>query len=513
MSKNNRFFKTLLSPTVIIVAVAGMAGIFFATRWGIGISPDSVAYIGAARNVAAGNGFTAYDAITPLTQFPPLYSLVLVLFGFGADPVTGARRLNAILFGANIILTGGMVSLFAPRLRYTTIVTVVLTAVAVPFVTIHLMAWTEPLFLFFAFSSLILLARYLDSPKTSLAVATAIFVALGLLTRYAGAALVLTGVAALFFAARSVRRKIGDIAVFFVVSVSPMLLWMVRNRLAAGTATNRAVAFHPVNIGHLWQLFYTVSGWLSIPSTAPNAVRFGVWFVIIVAVAAMLFQAVRQKSAAVWRVPSIIKMLFLFGIIYPVFLAASISFLDANTPLDDRILSPMLIVGIVLAAYAVDRGLSTLNSAAATTAVALAVTAVAFGAAFNSGKLLSESYRGGLGFSNITWRQSALWAEIEQFPASAPIYSNIPEAVYIYTGRAALHLPKTELKTQKTRNKNYRAEMRQMQETLAAEHGLLVYFNRLSGRTANQADINTLPLTEVFRANDGVIYAADSGSQ
>ena len=501
-----------LQSAIPIIALAGMAILLFATRWGIGISPDSVAYIGAARNVAAGNGFTAYDAVTPLTQFPPLYSLGLVLFGLGANPIAGARWLNIVLFGANIILAGVSVSLFAPRLRHTAAVTAILVAVAVPFVSIHLMAWTEPLFLFFAFSGLILLALYLDSPKTKLAAGAAVFIGLGFLTRYAGAALILTGAAVLLFSARPLRRKIVDLAVFSAVSVSPMLLWMVRNRLVAGTATNRAIAFHPVSTGHLWQLFYTVSGWLAIPATAPNAVRFGVWVAIAGAVGAAFFLA-RRKTAPARRnfggVPPIITVLVLFGVIYLAFLAVSISFLDANTPLDDRILSPAFVTGAVVAAYAVDRLLSALKNGAAFSVAMLAVAAILVGSLFGSGKLLLESYRGGLGFANLSWRQSALWAEIEQFPAAAPIYSNIPEAVYLYTGRAAFHLPKAELKTQNARNENYRAEMVQMQEKLAAERGLLVYFNRLSGRTINQSEIETLPLSVVFRAPDGVVYVMD----
>jgi len=78
-----------------ILSVVGGASVLTATRWGIGASPDSVVYVGVARNLLEGRGLTvpfggAGEAL--LTQFPPLYPATLAGLGLlGVDPLVAAR--------------------------------------------------------------------------------------------------------------------------------------------------------------------------------------------------------------------------------------------------------------------------------------------------------------------------------------------------------------------------------------------------------------------------------------
>jgi hypothetical protein len=90
--------------------VVGATALLFSTRWGIGLSPDSVVYIASARNLLSGYGlsisFTTGEFLL-LTHYPPLFSAGLAGLGLvGIDPLDGARWLNALIFGANITLLG-----------------------------------------------------------------------------------------------------------------------------------------------------------------------------------------------------------------------------------------------------------------------------------------------------------------------------------------------------------------------------------------------------------------------
>ena len=514
-SKNN------LSAFIVAFAVSagGMLALFFATPWGIGLSPDSVAYVAAARNLLLGNGFTAADGVTPLTHFPPFYSWTLAMFGFWGGVLNGVRWLHVILFGINSLLMAWTVHHFKSRFALTIPLASLLTIISVPLMTIHLMAWTESLFLTLALTGFLTLAYYLQTYKRRWLISAALLIGFGLLTRYAGMALVFTAMLSIVLLPQTLTRKLADFLIFSAISLSPMLLWLVRNSLVAGTATNRNIAFHPIGKSHLWQAFYTVSNWIGIPDSASNIIRLGAW-AIIVAVLGYIFWTLNRKnrmpknlSDFVERTPPIIQLLVTFLVIYAAFLVVSISFLDANTPLDNRILSPVYVAGLIVLLYAADRSIKLLRQSSGTVIIVAIIALLMATSAIKSSRILSESYRTGLGFSNQTWQQSNLWDEIRTFPSDTTIYSNVPEVVYIYTERPTLHIPKESLKTQGIANPNYALELAQMNDELATGGGILVYFDQLSGRTSTQKDIQSLALKAVFKDAEGSIFVGESVSQ
>ena len=103
----------ILTPaarTCIILGACALLGggvLLHSSRWGLGLSPDSVVYIGAARSLLAGHGFTlpAESALfSPITHYPPLYSSLLAVTGsVAADPLNGAIWLNVAAFSVNIL--------------------------------------------------------------------------------------------------------------------------------------------------------------------------------------------------------------------------------------------------------------------------------------------------------------------------------------------------------------------------------------------------------------------------
>ena len=58
---------------LVFFALLGVILVFLSTsRYGAGLSPDSVGYISIARNLITGAGFTSYDG-SPLIVQPPLF--------------------------------------------------------------------------------------------------------------------------------------------------------------------------------------------------------------------------------------------------------------------------------------------------------------------------------------------------------------------------------------------------------------------------------------------------------
>ncbi len=93
----------------LVLAVIGAIILRFALELGIGVSSDSIAYVGISENLVAGRGLTwlGGGGLEPVTHFPPLYPIVLAgLQLFGMEGLESARFLNILLFGCNIFLIG-----------------------------------------------------------------------------------------------------------------------------------------------------------------------------------------------------------------------------------------------------------------------------------------------------------------------------------------------------------------------------------------------------------------------
>ncbi len=66
------------------LSLVGAAALVFGTRWGVGLSPDSAIYIGAARNLLARHGLsvaTYPGEFAPMTQYPPFFPALLAAIG------------------------------------------------------------------------------------------------------------------------------------------------------------------------------------------------------------------------------------------------------------------------------------------------------------------------------------------------------------------------------------------------------------------------------------------------
>ncbi len=99
----------ILSIIILLSIVGGVIAIYASANgpWGY---TDPVQYISVARSLDRGQGLTYYEGngkLTPDFIHPPLYSLVLSLFGlFGANLVAASRWLNVCAFIASIFIAG-----------------------------------------------------------------------------------------------------------------------------------------------------------------------------------------------------------------------------------------------------------------------------------------------------------------------------------------------------------------------------------------------------------------------
>lgn len=485
--------QNLILLLIAATAILGLVLTFFATPYGIGTSPDSVAYIGTAQNLRSGQGLSVplggFEN-QPLTQFPPLYPLLLAIFSLAGPQVfTTAGILAAGLFAANIFLVGWMLYRLVPEAGWAALVGSLGMLLAPAMLDIHLMAWSESLFILLGFGSLFLLSSYLQTTGKGW-FAAAVLCGLALLTRYAGIVFLATGLLGLIFLARgTTRRRFLNAALFALIALAPLLLNLIYNQLVAGTATNRILSFHLVTRARLWQGLTTFTGWLGLPANLPTELH------ILAVTAVLLFFLISlywmakhpskyQRPLSV-KVPGLIWLLVLFALLYLGFLIISISFLDANTPLDNRILSPIFVSLWIVGVYIAAR-LTTRNQYHPLLRWApIVVLAVLLG---NWARLSLPTYitahNQGIGFSTPAWQNSELIGYLATLPDNILIYSNAPDAVYLLSSRAAARLPRQFELSSQQENANFVEQMQVIGSQMVEGRVLIAYFTT-QGRQSN----------------------------
>lgn len=502
---NGRFPLSLL-----LLALIGAGLLLAATRWGVGLSPDSAVYVAAARNYNQGLGLTVpfgSEINGPLAHHAPFYPLLLGLLAWpGPDPLDGARWLQLLLFAANILLAGALLWLLHPGRSVWALAAAFFLLISPALFSLHSMAWTEALFLFLGFAGFACLALFLERGSWPLLALATCCLGLAMLTRYAGAALLATAALALFlYPNRHWRARLLHTVLFAFLSGLPFFLWLLRSRDGGAI---RTLSFHPIGREQLQQGLNSVVGWFLIPDSLPTLVKLGLLAALLLPLGAALFLIYREREKRPLPHP-LLWLLLLFTFIYPTFLLFSISFFDANTPLDDRILSPLYVALLLLLIYAIATLWQTVSRPRGRLVALLALALLlAVGQIRQSCAWLWQGYQQGIGFNSLTWQNSPLIQAIAELDEETLLFANAPEPINIHTGRPVLRLPrKFESVTQQV-NSQYATEMGDLRGRLTQEQGVVVYFTTLRISTLPTADelISDLDLVVQAETTDGRLY-------
>ena len=228
--------------TMLLAALSALGVASVMTReitYGVALHWDSIQYIAGARNLLAGEGYSDMSG-SPITWWPPLYSLLLATASLGAwDPLDVAGPVNAAVFGLTIFTVGRYLR---QRLvsRFLVVWACLAVTLSVPLADLASWAMSEPLFILLTTLALVRIDQFLTDGKTSSLVWAAVFSALAWLTRNMGVVLpVLVGLLLLFQPGTPLMRRAGRIAVFSLIAALPMALWVVQSHLLTGYTFDR----------------------------------------------------------------------------------------------------------------------------------------------------------------------------------------------------------------------------------------------------------------------------------
>lgn len=459
----------LIPPFTGIAAVLAMLFVFYATTTGIGVGGDATIYLTTARNFAQGAGLGWIEAdgtfrILPYT--PPFYPLLLSLLSFLGNLEAAARLLNLVLFASTVALTG----FFASRYTEQPLVGVSISALLASspvLLGVHVWAMTEPLFLFLGFSGLLLLLEYLNTSRRRELLFAALLCGLAFLTRYIGAAFVVTGGLALLLFARGEdrriristgRRELGEALQFGFVSVLPIIIWFIADIAITGTVGSRsgqpAAAYWQrfLEMGPALQKIYLF--WLvpdSVSARLPGILQVGAWFIPLVGILILgvfVFHRLHAtRSPAPQNAPGatalrLAGMFILFTLVYLAVLAVAQVFTYPPITLASRMLAPVHLAVLVWIPLLLYFAATVLAPRSRLVLPLLIAGLLAFSASYalRSVMVARDYHNSGIGYNAATWRGSATIAALKHLPQDVPLISNETTAIMYLAGRPAYAL-------------------------------------------------------------------------
>ena len=514
------------------LALLGMVSSLYATRRGVGLTSDSVYYLGTARSLLDGRGFVTQSPVPrPVTDWPPLFPSLLAAFGLlGLSLRVGARWLNAGLFGATILLAGLAIRHVTSGSLRGSVFCAFLMAASVDLLRVYSQAGSDPLFIFLAILGLVLLGAHLEQPKPRRLIGAGIAVGLAFLARYPGAVVVATGVLGLLLLGRrGWQARLADTMVFAGLSSFATGLWIVRNWLL----THRPVgdfragfAVHPLTPAQMKLGLNTLWGWFvpgrdlaGGPADLLGHLPGIRWAVVAAATAGGVVVALRWRHrmrasgggsviAETRAAPPLLWLLVIFLVLYGSLLVIDITFLDATLPLNWRLLSPAFVASLILGiglGQRVLRVFSPLAERATVVGAALLVGAYADAALM----WIRHAHDEGLEYGARVWQESDTLRKVTALPSGVSIYSNGQDIVTLVTGRLADELPNKVVLPTGRPNPTYQVERDAMRDRLRTG-AVLVYLNRITWRSSlygSEAELkDELHLRLRAAGADGSIY-------
>jgi hypothetical protein len=323
---------------LLLLSIFGMVLVYLVTfRFGPGLSTDGSRYLATAQSLLEGRGFYDYlDA--PLTQFPPLYSILIAAISFitHLDVFIAGQYLNILTFGLVIWLSGYFFYRIFPEEPLFHYFGSAMFATSLSLLIMASNILSDLLFLAFTLAFLIAATDMLEKSTVGSIVVLGVIGSLSSFQRYAGLALIMTGaVLVLYLHRKRLMKGILFAGLFGFLSALPILLWVwFHNYVRTGILFG--VRMPPVYLGNLQVTVEKAIHWF-LPATVTNLIP--VWAILLVIILLLVTgnRPVDWKRWAHCLVTSYFLPSLVFSIFYLCVLIFSISYWEVRWPFMDRI--------------------------------------------------------------------------------------------------------------------------------------------------------------------------------
>ena len=535
--------ETIRKPQILFfvfltsIALCAMATLYVSSTAGLGFGNDSVAYVGAARNLVSGNGYARTSGggeIKPITHYPPLFALTLAAGSALShyDPIRVARGLIICLWGLSAFLGGWLIWRMS-RSMIAGLAFAFLFAANGPLLFVYAVIMSEPLYIALTFAAFLLLFSYFqnipsrarggEGRRGLLLAAAGAVSGLVYLTRYSGLALLATFIVVLLLVEPGWKAKLRSSLIYLAGALPFLLAWTLRNSLRGLSVTNRVLSYHPIpiekidaGVREVWD--WLIPGWLggftsdwpvlSILRASrdwPGTPFLAVGLIGIALLVWLAFTARRLWGNAAQNARLVLiftSTLYLF--VYLAAILFSMFFFDASTPFHDRILAPIYISLLTAFVLFLSECWRTGKWPLRALVVILALSAASVSVA-DASRVVTRLQADPLGFASARWRNSKLIAAINALPPDTLLYSNSPTAIYILTDRPAYIMPTPIDPVDNQPRGNFDEDVAQLRIDLMVGQTVLVIFQLGLENPALVAQL-TDGVSLFFKAGDGQIF-------
>ncbi|HKY27438.1 MAG TPA: hypothetical protein VJM12_05780, partial [Pyrinomonadaceae bacterium] len=290
------------------------------------------------------------------------------------------------------------------------------------------------------------------------------------------------------------------------VALLPLVGWVIRNRLIAGSSTGRSLAFHFIGTAAV-KTFVNSIMFLFSPYDLPKLVKLLLLAIAAVVVVCALWMGLRDQTGTADRCVRFFSAVMVATYVF--FLAAYNSFANPAVDLGSRVALPVYVFGIILI-FSFAEWKSAVGKRRALIWCVILSSLVLFSANLRPAAYwVFNRHREGEGFTSRAWRDSETMKFVKALPSQMAVSSNAADACYLFTKREALRLPAKYDPTSARVNSYFAAEMAALQDDLTNNHAVLIYFDKITWRWY-LPDRNELEeshkLPVITRFADGVVY-------
>lgn len=423
------------------------------------------------------------------------------VLAIGGASVTALKILNAVIFGLNIFVVGITLIRITGGTIWPAVLGSTVTMICFDMLFQHSWLLTDALFVLLVIISLVCLDRFVRNRLRSYFLAAVVLTGLACLTRYAGLGILLAQAVFLMFFDRAnpFFARVVRATILCVGSLLPLALWLLRNFLLESDLTDRPLAVHIISWQHVNMALPVLAKWL-LP---------GFLGLILLYSLRNSFRARSQLDD--FSVGSLETLLLLYMVSYSTFLLFTITFVDAHTPLNGRILLslfPCAVIVFVSLGNKICQPISTRLSCRALIGLIFLGTSVTYGK--ESLEFVRYAHENGLGYASRQWISSPTMATLHSYREPIRVYSNGTDVVRVLTRHHAFPIPRLVNPTSRRSNPNFEQQLLNMKRTLKSQPSVLVWFRELESRRwylpSESELIDTLELRVVRKLQDGTVY-------
>lgn len=489
-------------PNGILLAVVAFFVIRCSTASGILVTPDSAAYLSAADSLESNGTFTIYDG-KRLSHYPPGYPLSLAFFAM-STPYEGRygapRMLNALGYSLFIGVVCVYFGAVANSIYFGT------TSGVIAILSINLLdqystALSEGPFISASSVATFFFMLYIAYRVRWHLRICSLIIGYAFLVRFVGIVWIFAFALLLLLRRVSWRQFLLELQDLLLLAMLPMCIWVGSCRLYGLSATNRALAWHPVSCADVKYLLHQLLTFSFISGDAVFVMAGGCLVCTIV-----LFALRRLLQKPAWCVvdSTVVTAAVLISA-YLSFIVFSRSFADRATPFDARILGPIAWLVVPVGCLAFGAWTWKKVGAGSVQSRGLAIGACLLLTVAGSIEDFLERIR-------INGRgEAALNAEIEadrlihrwlaNIESDTTIYSNMPWLPYLSKQIVpVLRLPLKADYTSGVANASYFTEVKDVERRLGERVAVVVYWTYQEHEDA----YDCMSLNEILRAARGL---------